>query len=99
VSDFFDFSIYVDADEALIRQWYVERFKALRQTAFADPRSYFHRYAGLTDAEAESTAGSIWDAINLPNLTQHILPTRPRANLILRKGPSHRVEDVALRRL
>lgn len=99
VSDFFDFSVYVDADEALVRGWYVQRFKSLRRTAFADPRSYFHRYAALSDADAEATAGMIWDRINLPNLRGNILPTRPRADLILRKGSSHRVEEVALRRL
>lgn len=99
VSDFFDFSIYVDADEALIGAWYVERFKALRNTAFKNPRSYFHRYASLTDAEADAMARGLWDRINLPNLKANILPTRPRADLILRKGASHRVEEVALRRL
>lgn len=99
VSDFFDFSIYVDAEEALIGAWYVERFKALRNTAFRDPRSYFHRYASLGDAEAEGMARGLWDRINLPNLRANILPTRPRADLILRKGASHRVEEVALRRL
>jgi len=99
VSDFFDFSIYVDAEEALIGAWYVERFKALRNTAFQDPRSYFHRYAGLSDAEADAMARGLWDRINLPNLKANILPTRPRADLILRKGASHRVEEVALRRL
>lgn len=99
VSDFFDFSIYVDADEALIGRWYVERFKKLRETSFRDPRSYFHRYAALGDEEAEQMATDIWNRINLPNLRENILPTRPRADLILRKGASHRVEEVALRRL
>ncbi len=99
VSDFFDFSIYVDADEAVIARWYVERFKELRQTAFRDPQSYFRRYADLDDAKAEAMAREIWSSINLPNLRQNILPTRPRADLILRKGPSHHVEEVALRRL
>lgn len=99
VSDFFDFSIYVDADEAVIERWYVERFKELRQTAFRDPQSYFRRYADLDDAKAEAMAREIWRSINLPNLRQNILPTRPRADLILRKGPSHQVEEVALRRL
>ena len=99
VSDYFDFSIYLDADDADIRRWYVERFRALRTTAFADPRSYFHRYAGLSDAEADETAGRIWDTINGPNLTANILPTRSRADLILRKGPDHRVDHVRLRRL
>ena len=99
VSDWFDVAIYVDADEADIRRWYVERFRALRDTAFADPRSYFHRYAGLTDADADATAGAIWDAINGPNLRENILPTRSRADLILRKGPDHAVREVLLRRL
>ncbi|MDA3023836.1 MAG: type I pantothenate kinase [Actinomycetota bacterium] len=99
VSDYFDFAIYIDADETDIRRWYVERFRALRSTAFADPRSYFHRYAGLTDDEADVTAGRIWDTINGPNLTENILPTRSRADLILRKGPDHLVDHVRLRRL
>ncbi len=99
VSDFFDFSIYVDADEAVIERWYVERFKELRQTAFRDPNSYFRRYADVSDSDAEAMARDIWRRINLPNLRQNILPTRPRADLILRKGPSHQIEEVALRRL
>jgi type I pantothenate kinase len=99
VSDFFDFSIYVDADEAVIERWYVERFKELRRTAFRDPQSYFRRYADLNDADAEAMARDIWHHINLPNLRRNILPTRPRADLILRKGPSHQIEEVALRRL
>ena len=99
VSDYFDFAIYIDADETDIRRWYVERFRALRSTAFADPRSYFHRYAGLTDGEADVTAGRIWDTINGPNLTENILPTRSRADLVLRKGPDHLVDHVRLRRL
>jgi type I pantothenate kinase len=99
VSDWFDFSIYVDADEADIRRWYVERFRALRDTAFADPRSYFHRYASLGDDEADATASAIWDRINGPNLRANILPTRSRADLILRKGPEHAVREVLLRRL
>ncbi len=99
VSDYFDFSLYLDAEEEDIRRWYVERFRALRTTAFADPRSYFHRYAGLSDAEADATATRIWEGINGPNLRENILPTRSRADLILRKGPDHLVEDVRLRRL
>ena len=99
VSDWFDFSIYVDADEADIRRWYVERFRALRDTAFADPRSYFHRYAGLDDDAADRTAAGIWDRTNGPNLVENILPTRSRADLILRKGPDHAVHEVLLRRL
>ena len=99
VSDFFDFSLYLDAEVDDIRRWYVERFRALRSTAFADPASYFHRYAGLTDQEADATAGRIWDEINGPNLVENILPTRSRADLILSKGPDHLVDHVWLRRL
>jgi type I pantothenate kinase len=99
VSDFFDFALYLDAEEGDIRRWYLERFRALRSTAFADPASYFHRYASLSDAEADATAGRIWDEINGPNLVENILPTRSRADLILRKGPDHLVDHVQLRRL
>ena len=99
VSDFFDFSVYLDADEDVLLSWYVKRFLTLRGTAFADPKSYFHRYAKLSDAEAIATATSIWNRINLVNLHENILPTRPRADLILRKSESHQVEEVALRRL
>ena len=99
VSDFFDFSIYVDADLADIRQWYIERFFTLRSTAFQNPDSYFHRYAALTDAEALETASAIWESINQKNLTQNILPTRQRADLILHKGTDHQVTEVLLRRL
>lgn len=99
VSDFFDFSVYIDADEPVLRKWYVERFLSLRDTAFHDPRSYFQRYANLSDKEATEVALSIWTSINLVNLHENILPTRPRATLILKKGPDHAIEDVALRRL
>ncbi len=99
VSDFFDFSVYLEADEAVLLAWYVSRFLALRGTAFADPKSYFHRYARLSDDEATATASSIWNRINLVNLRENILPTRPRADLILTKSESHQVEQVALRRL
>jgi type I pantothenate kinase len=99
VSDFFDFSIYIDADETVLRNWYVERFLTLRGTAFRDPKSYFHRYSQLSDDEAVTTATSIWTRINLLNLHENILPTRQRANLILRKSESHLVREVALRRL
>jgi type I pantothenate kinase len=99
VSDFFDFSVYIDADEAVLRQWYVRRFLALRDTAFTDPRSYFHRYALLSDDEAIATAVAIWERTNLANLEDNILPTRPRATAILKKGADHVVETVALRRL
>jgi type I pantothenate kinase len=99
VSDFFDFSVYLDADEEVLKNWYVNRFLALRDTAFANPKSYFHRYSRLSDGEASTTATSIWSRINLVNLHENILPTRQRADLILKKGTSHLVEDVALRRL
>lgn len=99
VSDFFDFSIYLDADEDLLERWYIERFMRLRETAFRDPRSFFRKYATLTDEQAVETAKSIWRRINLPNLQENILPTRPRADLVLTKGASHRIERVALRKL
>lgn len=99
VSDFFDFSIYLDADEDQLERWYVERFMRLRETAFRDPRSFFSKYATLTDAQAMETAKGIWHRINLPNLQENILPTRPRADLVLTKGASHRIERVALRKL
>jgi type I pantothenate kinase len=99
VSDFFDFTVYVDAETADVESWYVERFLALRGTAFADPSSYFHRYAGLSDEEARATARRIWAEINLPNLRQNILPTRERAALVLRKGRDHGVVEVRLRKL
>jgi type I pantothenate kinase len=99
VSDFFDFSVYLDADEAILRTWYVDRWLTLRSTAFTDPKSYWHRYAGLTDAEAIEIATSLWTRINLVNLSENILPTRRRADLILTKEESHLVEQVALRRL
>lgn len=99
VSDFFDFSVYIDADEDILRDWYVERFLALRDTAFLDPRSYFNRYSKLSDAEATKKALSLWNTINLVNLHENILPTRPRATLILKKGSDHVIETVSLRRL
>ena len=99
VSDFFDFSVYLDADENVLRGWYVDRFLTLRGTAFADPKSYFHRYSTLSNAEAVATATSIWNRINLVNLYESILPTRQRADLILTKGENHQVGEVALRRL
>lgn len=99
VSDFFDFKIYIDADEAILERWYVERFMRLRETAFRDPKAYFHRYSGITDEEADATAKSIWRSINLVNLRENILPTRQRADLILHKGGDHEVEAVALRKL
>jgi type I pantothenate kinase len=99
VSDFFDFSVYIDADEAVLREWYVTRWLTLRDTAFTDPKSYFHRYAPLSDEEAIATATAIWERTNLANLEENILPTRPRATLILKKGADHVIETVALRRL
>jgi type I pantothenate kinase len=99
VSDFFDFSVYIDAEEPVLRDWYVRRFLALRDTAFLDPRSYFHRYSLLSDEEAAATALAIWERTNRANLEDNILPTRPRATLILKKGADHVVETVALRRL
>ncbi len=99
VSDFFDFSIYVDAAEEDIKRWYVERFFTLRQTAFKNPASYFHRYSSLTDEEARETALRIWTEINGVNLRENILPTRTRAHLILEKGPNHSTRNVRLRKL
>jgi type I pantothenate kinase len=99
VSDFFNFSVYLDASEDVLLRWYVDRFLTLRETAFKDPRSYFHRYSKFSDEEAVATATSIWERINLINLHENILPTRQRADLILTKGESHLVEEVALRRL
>jgi type I pantothenate kinase len=99
VSDYFDFSIFLDADEDVLLRWYVNRFLTLRGTAFADPKSYFHRYAKLSDEEATATATSIWNRINLVNLRENILPTRPRADLILKKSEQHQITEVALRRL
>jgi type I pantothenate kinase len=99
VSDFFDFSIYIDAEVSDLTQWYVDRFLSLRDGAFRDPKSYFHRYASLSDSEARATARRIWDTINLVNLKENVLPTRPRADLVLRKGADHLVHSVYLRRL
>jgi type I pantothenate kinase len=100
VSDFFDFSIYIDAEEDDIHKWYVDRFMNLRQTAFRDPESFFHRYADDQGRRrASAIAESLWENINLKNLRQNILPTRPRADLILRKAPNHLIEQVALRKL
>jgi type I pantothenate kinase len=99
VSDFFDFSIYIDAEIHDLSQWYVDRFLSLRDGAFRDPKSYFHRYATLSDDEARATASRIWETINLVNLRDNILPTRPRADLVLRKGGDHLVRSVFLRKL
>lgn len=99
VSDFFDFSIYLDAEEAYVQKWYVQRFLRLRETAFRDPKSFFRTFAELSETEAVETANNIWEKINRPNLLENILPTRQRADLILRKGPNHLIDQVALRRL
>ncbi len=99
VSDFFDFSIYVDARTEEVQHWYVNRFLRLRETAFARPESYFHRYAQLTDGEAVATARRIWRETNEPNLLENVLPTRARATLVMTKGPDHAVQRVRLRKL
>lgn len=99
VSDFFDYSIYIDADQADIEEWYVARFMTLRKTVFTDEKSYFHRYASLSEQEADQVARSIWHDINLINLKENIAPTRQRAHLILRKDRNHYVQSVSLRKL
>jgi type I pantothenate kinase len=99
VSDFFDFSVFIDAEEDVLHKWYVDRFLTLRGTAFRDPKSYVHRYSKLSDSEAVETATSIWQRINLINLRENILPTRQRADLILNKAANHLVQEVSLRRL
>ncbi len=99
VSDFFDFSIYLDAAEDVIETWYIERFLRLRETVFRNESSYFHRYADLTESEAIETARRIWEEINLKNLRENISPTRDRAHLILEKGPDHMVQNVKMRRV
>ena len=98
VSDFVDFSIYVDAEEDLLKEWYIHRFLKFRQSAFTDPNAYFKHYANLSEQEAVTTAGKIWDEINGLNLKENILPTRERADLILKKGANHEVELVTLRK-
>jgi type I pantothenate kinase len=99
VSDFFDFSIYVDADDADIEEWYVKRFLSLQQTVFKNPESYFHHYRNLSVTEAIKTARKIWRDINLRNLRENILPTRERANLVIRKRSDHLVDQIQLRQL
>ena len=99
LSDFFDFSVYVDAAETDIRRWYVERFLALRRTAFQDTSAHFHRFASLTDEQARDTALDIWSAVNGPNLRNNIAPTRSRARLVLQKAADHSVRRVLLRKL
>jgi type I pantothenate kinase len=99
LSDYFDFSVYVDASESDIQQWYVDRFLTLRRTAFADTSAYFHRFAGLSDEEARATALDIWAAVNGPNLRMNIAPTRSRARLVLQKAADHSVRRILLRKL
>ncbi len=99
VSDLFDFSVYVDARIEDIEQWYVSRFLAMRAGAFADPASHFHHYSTLTDEQAVFAARDIWRSINLPNLIENILPTRPRATLVLRKDADHSINRLRLRKL
>jgi type I pantothenate kinase len=99
VSDLFDFSVYVDARIEDIEHWYIDRFLALRSGAFADPASHFHHYAGLSDAQAVAAAHDIWTSINRPNLIENILPTRPRATLVLRKDADHAINRLRLRKL
>ncbi|KAA9912953.1 type I pantothenate kinase, partial [Escherichia coli] len=98
VSDFVDFSIYVDAPEELLQTWYINRFLKFREGAFTDPDSYFHNYAKLSKEEAVNTATSLWKEINWLNLKQNILPTRERASLIMTKSANHAVEQVRLRK-
>lgn len=98
VSDFFDFSIYLDADERDIKRWYIERFKMLRDSAFRDPQSYFHRYSTLTEEESVETASQIWEEINAVNLRENILPSKGRARLLLQKGSDHEIRKVLLRK-
>ena len=99
VSDFFDFSIFIDANERHIRQWYIDRFMTFRNTVFQDPNAYFHRYARLSDEESRATALRIWESINAVNLRKNILPTRERAHLIIEKAQDHSVSSVLLRKL
>lgn len=99
VSDFFDFTVFVDAEEEHIKEWFTERFFALRSTAFQDPQSYFRRFTDLTDTEAALLASQIWDTINGPNLRQNIVPTRERATAVLVKGPDHTIESIRIRKV
>ncbi|MBY7649053.1 MAG: type I pantothenate kinase [Candidatus Liberibacter europaeus] len=99
ISDFIDFSIYVDADENMVQKWYISRFMKLRDNAFDDPSSYFHRFTQMSKHQAKKLAEKTWEDINLQNLKQNILPTRNRANLILKKGDNHSVENIKLRKL
>ena len=99
VSDYFDFSIYLDADESHIESWFVERFHALRRTVFQDPQSFFRHFAELSDDQATALAKQIWESINGRNLRENIAPTKARASLVIEKGADHRVTDVFLRKL
>ena len=99
LSDYFDFKIYVDAEAHNLNAWFIKRFEKLRDSAFTNPASYFHRYAEMPFDKALGRANEIWQTINLPNLVQNILPTRNRATLVLRKGNNHTVESVLLRKL
>lgn len=99
VSDFFDFSIYVDAKTSDIKSWYTDRFLSLRDSAFSKPESYFRRYADLNDIQAIETAERIWDQINEPNLNENVLPTRSRASLVMTKSADHSVQHIRLRKL
>ena len=99
VSDLFDFSIFVDARTSAIREWYVDRFFALKASAFQDPQSYFHRFADMSDAKARAYSQDVWDSINGPNLSQNVQPTRSRATLVLRKDGDHSVRYVRLRKV
>ena len=99
VSDYFDFSIYLDAEESLIESWFIERFHALRRTVFQDPQSFFKHFADLTDEQATALAAQIWESINGRNLRENIAPTKGRASLVIEKGADHRVTDVFLRKL
>lgn len=99
VSDYFDFSIYIDAEERNVQRWYIERFMRLRDTAFKNPESFFHRYSEVSEDAALAVAIDLWERINLRNLHENILPTRQRADLVLHKGENHGVDLVALRRI
>jgi type I pantothenate kinase len=98
-SDLIDFSIYVDAEESHIRQWYLERFMLLKNTAFRNPRSFFHSFSAMGDEEAKAFATDVWERINLVNLVENVAPTRERAQVVMQKGADHRVQEVWLRRV
>jgi len=98
-SDFIDFSIYIDADVNDLRDWYLTRFFRLRETAFRDPTSFFRKFSEMSEEEAGNFGRTVWETINLPNLLENVLPTRGRADLILKKGKDHRVEEVKLKRV